>query len=268
MVYYNYRYYNCIDARWISQDPVGEHRVESLYCYTRNTPAFFDVLGLEWQLYKDKSGNIDRNKYVACSDSDTLQNLAQLITGEPSDWECIWPEKIKRSSDYPKKVRKGDIYDIRSLYPPTNELVLVLHELLYVERYKNIFLHMKLMTSGDVTEKIKESSGEGKTPITYMLIASHHSGRRKEFVGSGATNFDVAGFVRQHKNIAPTYNRAKNKKGPLKCWFARYSFIYFSGCNTQSSAKLFSEEVLRTGSTIYGTNCSVVTGATKTKTKY
>ena len=119
-----------------------------------------------------------------------------------------------------------------------------------------------------LTEKIKESSGEGKTPITYMLIASHHSGRGKEFVGSGATNFDVAGFVRQHKNIAPTYNRAKNKKGPLKCWFARYSFIYFSGCNTQSSAKLFSEEVLRTGSTIYGTNCSVVTGATKLKTKH
>lgn len=46
LVYYNYRYYNPNDGRWVSRDPMMERPQENLYSYVSNlTSAFIDVRG-------------------------------------------------------------------------------------------------------------------------------------------------------------------------------------------------------------------------------
>lgn len=47
LVYYNYRYYNPIDGRWINRDPIAEEGGWNLYRYILNNPTFLkDYIGL------------------------------------------------------------------------------------------------------------------------------------------------------------------------------------------------------------------------------
>ncbi len=46
LVYYNYRHYSPITARWLSRDPIEEHGGLNLYCFVGNNPCiFFDSQG-------------------------------------------------------------------------------------------------------------------------------------------------------------------------------------------------------------------------------
>lgn len=47
LVYYNYRYYNLLDGRWIGRDPIGEAEIWNLYEISKNHPNVeSDYLGL------------------------------------------------------------------------------------------------------------------------------------------------------------------------------------------------------------------------------
>lgn len=46
LVYYNYRYYNVLDGRWINRDPMAENAGFNLYCFVNNT-LLLDWLGLD-----------------------------------------------------------------------------------------------------------------------------------------------------------------------------------------------------------------------------
>ena len=47
LVYYNYRYYNPQDGRWISRDPVDEQSGWNLYIFVKNNTCLYsDTLGL------------------------------------------------------------------------------------------------------------------------------------------------------------------------------------------------------------------------------
>ena len=39
-VYYNYRYYNPQNGRWISREPIIEKQKDNVYSYAYNTPSF------------------------------------------------------------------------------------------------------------------------------------------------------------------------------------------------------------------------------------
>ena len=39
LVYYNYRYYNPQNGRWISRDPAKEEKTNNLYWFVRNHPS-------------------------------------------------------------------------------------------------------------------------------------------------------------------------------------------------------------------------------------
>ena len=46
LVYYNYRYYNPQNGRWISRDPIIEKQKDNVYSYAYNTPSILiDVQG-------------------------------------------------------------------------------------------------------------------------------------------------------------------------------------------------------------------------------
>ena len=44
LVYYNYRYYNPADGRWINRDPIAEQGGWNLYGFVRNSPYIFNDL--------------------------------------------------------------------------------------------------------------------------------------------------------------------------------------------------------------------------------
>lgn len=47
LVYYNYRYYNSLEGRWIGRDPIGEVEIWNLYEISKNHPNVeSDYLGL------------------------------------------------------------------------------------------------------------------------------------------------------------------------------------------------------------------------------
>lgn len=49
LVYYNYRYLNPMDGRWIGRDPIKEEDGDNLYRYTSNNPVdFYDILGNDY----------------------------------------------------------------------------------------------------------------------------------------------------------------------------------------------------------------------------
>ncbi len=53
LVYYNYRYYNPQNGRWVSRDPIGEEESNNLYRFSDNSSIIYcDILGL--QLYEKK----------------------------------------------------------------------------------------------------------------------------------------------------------------------------------------------------------------------
>ena len=48
LVYYNYRYYNPQNGRWVSRDPIGEFYARNLYEFVNNNPLIrFDYIGLD-----------------------------------------------------------------------------------------------------------------------------------------------------------------------------------------------------------------------------
>ena len=55
LVYYNYRYYNPKDGRWINRDPIAEEGGVGLYAFLGNsTQDKFDALGLKKGVYKNR----------------------------------------------------------------------------------------------------------------------------------------------------------------------------------------------------------------------
>ena len=59
LVYYNYRYYNPADGRWINRDPIAEEGGWNLYGFVRNVPMICtDYLG------KDTLGELIYARYV------------------------------------------------------------------------------------------------------------------------------------------------------------------------------------------------------------
>lgn len=48
LVYYNWRYYTALDARWVNRDSYHKNKTENLYAYSKNAPiTFTDRLGLD-----------------------------------------------------------------------------------------------------------------------------------------------------------------------------------------------------------------------------
>ena len=251
--YYIYRYYNKLDCRWISRDFLSEKSDKNLYIYIRNNPSLsIDIKGLRWV----PLGN-GKNHYKATSNNDTLESLAYKITGYKEDWSCIWPVNIKLPTDYPTeastKVKACDIYDVSNLvarngtryyaYLDPNRFLIMLH-----------FHKFELADTMNIHFRIREVSGEGTSPISDFFLYGHSDVMLDELHSN--IRYDIPFKVSYIKALdkTPDYNRAKNKKGPVRCWFTIGSDARIQGCSTQTLAYEMAQNVMRKGSKSSGTN--------------
>lgn len=60
LYYYNYRFYNPLEARWLTKDPIRKQKTKNSYEYTANAPHVFDRLGLYYLI--DATHNL-RHEY-------------------------------------------------------------------------------------------------------------------------------------------------------------------------------------------------------------
>jgi len=75
MVYYLYRFYNPVDGRWPSRDPIGEEGGVNLYGYVGNNPVnWIDPLGLDLDVYveRDYADRRSPANYRAVEDGKTI----------------------------------------------------------------------------------------------------------------------------------------------------------------------------------------------------
>lgn len=57
LVYYNYRYYNSTDGRWINRDPIAEEGGWNLYGFVENNSILeMDILGTAWSSLQTEAG--------------------------------------------------------------------------------------------------------------------------------------------------------------------------------------------------------------------
>lgn len=262
LIYYNYRYLNTLDGRWINRDPVGEQGGWNLYAFLMNQLTnYFDQVGL-WK-------KVNGEKHTWCAEKgDTLQKLAREQKGDEKDYECLWPVGDTKDNGYKSgKVLPLDEYDASNL-SGENGKNLQLRLDPNLTSYKVIFPSSKLVDPTTVAERIRKTSQEGKTPISYLALAGHGGIAGKfnthffSFLGFG--DYDTWKYFNMEKlaemNKPASFERAKQKKGPVRCWFTREAKVIFSGCSSINAAQPFANQFLRKEASAWGTTKIIGTG--------
>ena len=239
-------YYNPQTGRWLSRDPIAERGGANVYGFVLNSPNnFVDPHGL-WQrlarhLWKAKCG-------------DTLADLAakQEYGGDSANWPCLWPDFGMKDHGYPK-VEPGDVYDASNLAVPAfNEKSLHLSaDASLYWGHVTVIPTIAYLRADKVAGEIQVRSGEGASPISDFILAGHGG-------NAGYVNAVPYQFFAQDLSVldqAPMFQRAQNRKGPVRCWFSRNARAVFLGCNSDDHvAKPFAKKILRKGAEAWGTD--------------
>ncbi|MHA3690183.1 RHS repeat domain-containing protein [Akkermansia sp. AKK6] len=248
LVYYNYRHLNPLDGRWINRDPIAEQEGYNLYAFIENAPVSrVDILGL----WKKETGS---ETIWSAEKNDTLESLAVDEGRNKGDSVCIWPTEDTKDHGYPKKIKQCDKYDVSNLRLPEQENsveLLVAADLF--NSYKDIFPGIRKDIDGKgVAAFLQKISQEGKKPITSFILAGH--GGRSSKNGNA---FTINSLSKLEKK--PSFSRAQQKKGPIRCWFSVVATVMFSGCSSSDFAKQFAKKFMRKNTTVSGTNQSIGT---------
>jgi len=206
---------------------------------------------------------MDEDGHVWCAEAgDTLWGLAskEQYGGRGINWKCLWPTNDTKDHGYPNTIHPGDKYDASNLATPapgaTSYKVAVADDVL--RGLRSVFGDIPYLRADHVADRIKNISGQGATPISYLLVAGHSGGHGmagyKEKKGEKTWfRFRTEDLVRMDKPAS--FARAQLKQGPVVCWFSRDATAVFAGCNSaRAMAKPFADQILRVGATASGTN--------------
>jgi len=129
--------------------------------------------------------------------------------------------------------------------------------------YDKIFPNSSLIEARKVPEQLRIISNEGGTPISRFISAGH--GGRAGNTNGVYTEYSVRDILAK-ATATPSYERAKAKKGPIRCWFTRTAQARFSGCSTSDEiAREFAKKVLRKKAVAYGTKQDIGTSYSQGK---
>ena len=271
LVYYNYRYYNPENGKWLKRDPIAEKGGYNLYAFVNNNPVnYFDNLGL-WSLENSKNKNI----YKADFDGESLESLALKLGMKKENWQCIWPVCYTgEKATYAKQrnnINKGDLFDVSNLTAITGPQIKA-----GMRSWRNdasnqgdaIFLGISFFTRKNLEGYIKSKSGQGASPLELLLVDGHSSPSNHHISGEDGI-FGVDYLINSADVAEGTqdYEHAVKKIGPPRCWFTKTAKVYGSACSTgtrgkfssgtKSFAEYFATKLLRNGATAYGTTGTV-----------
>lgn len=113
LVYYNYRYYNVLDGRWINRDPMAENAGFNLYCFVNNT-FLIDWLGLDIiptkkecleKAEKEIKRQIEKQCREACEAALKEGSTHEACQKAIAQMAELLLEATKRCAEFPKKVK-------------------------------------------------------------------------------------------------------------------------------------------------------------------
>jgi RHS repeat-associated protein len=241
LYYYGYRYYSTSLGRWINRDPIEEEGGLNLYAFVGNNAIdSIDATGL----WKQDPSNPDIWEAVA---GDSLSKLAKQITGKYADYVCLWPVHMQDTKGYPNTIHACDKFDASNL-TATSGTDLRLTVSVDLQTNHSSIYGMVPESPSNVADRIRDTSSQGGTPISLFYLGGHN----------GHGRFNLTSLTRMSEaKAAPTYARASQKKGPLRCWFTRNAEARFIGCSSDSFAASFASSVLRDGAYAIGTNQTI-----------
>ncbi len=259
--YVRARAYQPTTGRWISTDPIGLVEGSNLYL-AYFVPNSVDPSGL-WTQIAPPRGNI----YKADKDNESLMELAQIVTGDVEDWVCIWPKPdTLKWKDYPK-AKCGALADVSNLKYKTRRLVKMRQDFIsrpkpnndgFMEAVSKIWGRSGVWTSGaNASKYLANKSGQGKTPISQLLIGGHNYGAKAEIGNNPGGPIwkasDIINIATEPDNSKNTYGSAIKKIGPPRCWFAREAKIYGFACNTHPAwTNDWASKVVRKSAIVHG----------------
>jgi hypothetical protein len=219
-------------------------------------PNFLDPRGLKWI---DRGNNI----WEAGEDGDSLQDLSMIVSGYTLNWSCIWPvPEWKDPQTYPKakKCDKADVSNLVATDGPSLTIVMPFGDSWGQRLLQDRPAGVKAGNGQLVYEAIRKASGEGETPINYIEIGGHGATDLDHIVANPPTDrlkgqpggsgiFRPSDYNPNFPN--PTYDRAKTKKGPQRCWHTHSATGFLLACQGQKAAKSFANQFLRAGAKMY-----------------
>ena len=282
LIYNRARYLHSRHGRFMQQDPLGYVDGMSLYEYVGSGPVSRrDALGLKWKRY-------DRNPdhWCATSMADRLQDLAASY-GSKDSWTCLWP--IGDTTDFMYKhgmVLPGDKYDAGNLsarFAGTRTLYLTMDDggfdpknerTTFGEYYSTLRSRQgKVVKSAIlgvfVDSALANTSGQGRTPISLLELAGHSPARKPAISGGSDVEQWILKFLKPRaphlpwnklrgyypKDFSPdkpepTFDRAKSRRGPRRCWFTRTARVRAVVCNGHRFGVAFAKLFLREGASL------------------
>ena len=250
LVYYNYRYYSPDLGRWTKRDPIEEQGGYNLYGMVGNNPiSYFDILGM-WR-------RVSSSGHVWCAEpGDNLKDLAKEkeYGGDEKNWSCLWPVEAVNSGKYQSGfVNSGETYDAGSLVENGSNFpaLRIIADKGLREGWTGMtdWGTLTPMNGNRILGEILRVSGQGATPIKELFIVGHNG------TGGDGGYFKVDDLLKY--DMPPSFERAKKRKGPARCWFSRKSKAIFAGCSSQKTAEPFAKHFLRKSATAWGTNQEV-----------
>ena len=258
--HYRARAYDPRDGRFVQRDPAEYADDANLYEYAGSNPASrTDPSGLEW-VQDEKDSNI----WIARPGGDkaSLKNLVKELMKrnfavhlKPSeDWACIWPIAPEDATDdkwaqmlAPRYNAGTDMAD-PIIKPPGSCLRFDVSNL-SSEKGASIKAMIAVVPKSDdvaakfgltvmnitaLADRIKNSSKEGKTPISELIVWGHGSSEETALTTrpGGGDKFEVTLLKDMWRPREQDFARAYAKRGPPRCWFATDAKVRLIGCRT------------------------------------
>ena len=246
--YYNYREYEPVTGRWMQRDPMSSIESANLYCWILNRSSGVDILGL----WRKKEG---ASSVWIAEKGDSLRGLARKVSQSESDWSCLWPVGNTTDHGYPDTIWPCDEYSSENLDATSGGVLTIA-----LQAGLGIYDHLSgaiTLAANLVPARIRDSSGEGGTPIHQLLVGGHGGVETHDLNDNLLSSYSVSDIIQLGQ--PPSFSRASQKKGPCRCWFTRTASVRISGCSTMSVAQQFATELLRAGAISYGTDRSIGT---------
>ena len=255
-VYVRARMYQPTVARWSSVDPAFMYPNAWAFGYADSDPiSIVDSSGLAWI---KESRNIYRADDAGHT-VNTLQSLALQMTGNIKDWVCIWPiPDDELWSHYPAAhpCARANVKNL--LADNMDELWaaarFVQGEDGYLGAVRVLFRNRPgfIWNNGEeAANKFKSSSGEGKTPLSKLMLAGHNYGDAKICAKGPAGCFDadnVFAVATEKNNASNSYRHAIAEIGPPRCWLQLDAVVYGIACTSSAAwAPDWASRIVREG---------------------
>jgi hypothetical protein len=190
------------------------------------------------------------------SAQDRLGLLPDKVKSATGNWICIQPIAMRTASTLPvpadfqthyeRYLQIGDTFDLSNLTAKGGNNSLRLNMLLDPEVQavvgSSAFYPGMRKVAKDPVSDMARQSGEGKTPLSEVILFGH-AGDHSVYGDAGSiTPKDLESDL-----PAPTYDRAHAGQLPHRCWLTTDAQARAVGCNSETFGTEFSNVFLRGG---------------------